>query len=169
MVGSTKSGERDTPRRTSFADLERRTVFTDLSVFDTDYIPEEIFVRREFQPVVRFYFDCLKFQLQQALVIVGATGSGKTLAARYYARLLRSPAGEAGMTYAQKRGWTAETVKQMGLGYSDGQLLAHLREEDVNLNVALEAGIITRRQDIRAARSAINDFSSCQFSGFWTF
>jgi len=44
-------------------------VFTDLSVFDTDYIPEEIFVRREFQPVVRFYFDCLKFQLQQALII----------------------------------------------------------------------------------------------------
>ena len=86
MIQDTTSAENDTPLQTAFTDLERATVFTDLSVFDTDYIPEEIFVRREFQPIVRFYFDCLKFQLQQALVLVGPMGSGKTLAARYYGR-----------------------------------------------------------------------------------
>ena len=86
MTEGAAGAKTDTPLQTAFADLARRTVFTNPSVFGTDYIPEEIFVRREFQPVVRFYFDCLKFQLQQALVIVGPTGSGKTLAARYYGR-----------------------------------------------------------------------------------
>ena len=75
-----------TPHQKPFGDLDKASVFTDLSVFDTDYIPEDIFVRKEFGPVIRFYYECLRFQLQQALVIVGSTGSGKTLASRYYGR-----------------------------------------------------------------------------------
>jgi len=85
MSPSAVTAETGTPFRTPFDGLEN-TVFQDPSVFDTDYIPEDIFIRQEFQPVVRFYFDCLRFQLQQALVIVGPTGSGKTLAARFYGR-----------------------------------------------------------------------------------
>jgi anti-sigma regulatory factor (Ser/Thr protein kinase) len=84
-----------------------------------------------------------------------------TLAARYYVRLLRSPAGEAGLAYARKRGWTDETIRELGLGYSDGGLLAYLREEDAlsttdaststslsaSLDLALETGLLTRRED----------------------
>jgi len=102
MALNTEIAEKDTPDQTPFKDLEKRTIFKNLSVFDTDYIPDEIFVRREFQPVVRFYFDCLKFVLQQALVIIGPTGSGKTLAARYY--------GREALQYAAKRGISLKIV-----------------------------------------------------------
>lgn len=85
MLPFVANGKTGTPLQTPFDGLEN-TVFVDPTVFDTDYLPEEIFVREEFRPVVRFYFECLKFQLQQVLVIVGPTGSGKTLAARYYGR-----------------------------------------------------------------------------------
>ena len=91
---SPESVERDTPQRTLFRDLEKRSIFTDLSVFDTDYIPDRIFVRKEFDPIVRFYFDALKFSLQQTMVVVGPSGSGKTLACRYY--------GAEAIRYAQK-------------------------------------------------------------------
>lgn len=69
------------------------------------------------------------------------------LAARYYTGLLHSPAGKQGMAYARDRGWTEETIKHLRLGYSDGQLLAHLREQDAGFDLALKAGLITQRDD----------------------
>jgi len=85
MAESPEPAGSETPQRTLFQDLAKRSVFTDLSVFDTDYIPARIFVRREFDPIIRFYFDALKFSLQQTMIVVGPSGSGKTLACRYYA------------------------------------------------------------------------------------
>jgi len=96
MARSARSGESGRPQRALFGELERRSVFKDLSVFDTDYIPEHIFVRKEFNPIVRFYFDALKSSLQQTMIIVGPSGSGKTLACRYYA--------EQAQRYANGRG-----------------------------------------------------------------
>ena len=84
MDKAKEGGESGTPNPKRFTDLESKTIFADVKVFDTEYVPKEIFVRREFDDVVRFYFDCVKFKLQQCMVVVGPTGSGKTLAARYY-------------------------------------------------------------------------------------
>lgn len=47
---------------------------------------KEIFMRGEFAPIIRFYFDSVKSQLQQCLLVIGPTGSGKTLACRYYGK-----------------------------------------------------------------------------------
>lgn len=85
MAESSKSAKNNTPYKNLFRELEKRSVFTDLSVFDTDYIPDHIFVRQEFDPIVRFYFDAIKFSLPQTMIIVGPSGSGKTLACRFYA------------------------------------------------------------------------------------
>lgn len=70
-----------------------------------------------------------------------------TLAASYYEQTLHAKEGEAGWTYAQSRGWSEETIKGMGLGYSDGSLLACLNELDADIDLALEAGLIYRRRD----------------------
>ena len=69
------------------------------------------------------------------------------MAADYYARLLWSPAGQQGLEYARRRGWTDETIQELGLGYSDGCLLAHLRQQEADLNLAREVGLIAERQD----------------------
>lgn len=84
MTRSRESAEGDTPDRAPFPELDEHVIFTNKSVFDIDYIPDRIFVRKEFDPIVRFYFDAIKFQLQQTMIIVGPSGSGKTLACRYY-------------------------------------------------------------------------------------
>lgn len=97
---SAESGESATPYRTLFEEMESQLIFQDLSVFDTEYIPDNILIRKEFDPITRFYFDCLKFKLQQALIIVGPTGSGKTLASRYYARQAAAYAGEKEIEYS---------------------------------------------------------------------
>jgi cell division control protein 6 len=96
---SGESAESARPYRTLFAALERQLIFQDLSVFDTEYIPEQILIRKEFDPIIRFYFDCLSFKLQQALIIVGPTGSGKTLASRYYSRQAQGYAQEKGVAF----------------------------------------------------------------------
>jgi len=95
MAKTRKGSESDTPKAKSFTDLESKTIFTEMKVFDTEYLPKEILVRQEFDHVVRFYFDCMKFKLQQSLIIVGPTGSGKTLAARYY--------GDEAIKYASEK------------------------------------------------------------------
>jgi len=96
MAGSRESAESDTPQQNLFGELDHSSVFTNKSVFDTDYIPRHIFVRNEFTPIVRFYFDALKFQLQQTMILIGPSGSGKTLACRFYA--------EEALEYAQEKG-----------------------------------------------------------------
>ena len=58
-----------------------------------------------------------------------------TIAARYFVRCLW--ASEEGLAYARGRGWTDETIKQAGLGYSDGNvqgLRDELRMHGVDLN-----------------------------------
>ena len=95
MARSPESAEGDTPNRTPFPELDKHVIFTNKSVFDTDYIPDHIFVRKEFDPIVRFYFDAIKFQLQQTMIIVGPSGSGKTLACRYY--------GKEALCYAREK------------------------------------------------------------------
>jgi len=40
MAATTEPAEGGRPPRTLLGELEKRSVFTDLSVFDTDYIPD---------------------------------------------------------------------------------------------------------------------------------
>ena len=67
-------------------------------------------------------------------------------AADYYTRLLWSPAGQAGLEYARKRGWADETIKAMGLGYSDGGLLEFLRQREADLQAARAVGLVYEQQ-----------------------
>lgn len=69
------------------------------------------------------------------------------LATTYYVCCLQSDDGRPGLDYAHQRGWTAETIKAMRLGYADGGLLAHLRALDADLDLAMAAGLIYRRDD----------------------
>ena len=68
-------------------------------------------------------------------------------AADYYVDYLQSPRGKKGLAYAQGRGWTEETITAMGLGYSDGKLLAHLHHLDADLALAREIGLLGQRDD----------------------
>ncbi len=105
--------------------MERQLIFQDLSVFDTEYIPDDILIRKEFDPITRFYFDCLKFKLQQALVIVGPTGSGKTLASRFYARQAIIYATEKQIDFAT----LYVNCREIGSVYGFWELLlAHLNQ-----------------------------------------
>jgi cell division control protein 6 len=106
------------PLRT-FIELEHRIIFKDLSVFDTDYVPEQILIRQEFDPIIRFYFDCLKFRLQQSLVLIGPTGAGKTLASRYY--------GKQALDFAREQGTDISFVylncREIGSAYTFWEML----------------------------------------------
>jgi DNA primase, catalytic core len=67
-------------------------------------------------------------------------------AAEYYYRKLRSDAGKYGKEYLTERKLTAETMRQFGLGYSDGKLYAELkgRYDDTFLR---ESGLFTFREN----------------------
>ncbi len=69
------------------------------------------------------------------------------VAAGYYQSVLWSPAGGQGLEYARGRGWSDETIKEIGLGFSDGKLLAHLRQQEADLDLACEVGLLHRRDD----------------------
>jgi len=69
------------------------------------------------------------------------------VAADYYAGRLWSPAGQPGLDYARVRRWTDETIRELGLGYADGRLLAYLREQDADLRLAVDAGLVAERPD----------------------
>ena len=119
MAGSSESAEGDTPKRSPYGTLDQSSVFTNKSVFDTDYIPDHIFVRKEFDPIIRFYFDALKFTLQQTMIIIGPSGSGKTLACRYY--------GAEALRYAQDKeiplSYIYVNCREIGAPYAFWQLL----------------------------------------------
>ena len=67
-------------------------------------------------------------------------------AAEYYYRKLRSEAGKFGMEYLAGRQLTADTMRQFGLGYSDGKLYAELKDryDDTFLR---ESGLFTFREN----------------------
>ncbi len=67
------------------------------------------------------------------------------ITAKYYAATLSKSANDS-KGYAKERGWSDETIKAM-LGYSDGNLLLHLRDQGADLGLAREAGIITQHAD----------------------
>ncbi len=65
-------------------------------------------------------------------------------AATYYFYQLRSPGGELGMQYFEKRNLTKETMKQFGLGYapqSSTGLVKYLRKEGFDDREIIEAGL----------------------------
>ncbi|MBW1990362.1 MAG: DNA primase, partial [Deltaproteobacteria bacterium] len=68
-------------------------------------------------------------------------------AARYFARMLRDPAGRAAREYLEKRGLAGETVREFGLGYAPAgwnNLLDHLRRRGVKPETAVRAGLAVR-------------------------
>jgi len=67
--------------------MDKQTLFIDKSVFNSGFIPASIFVRDEFSNIYEFYYDCLKYQLQQQLILLGPSGVGKTMASKYYGSL----------------------------------------------------------------------------------
>lgn len=74
------------------------------------------------------------------------------VAARYYGEQLHAPDGDAARTYAEGRGWTAETLRAF-LGASDGRLLAHLRRGGADLSAATAAGLLKTLDDGRLVDS----------------
>ncbi len=68
-------------------------------------------------------------------------------AADYYVACLHAPRGKKGLAYTQRRGWSQDVVTALGLGYSDGQLSAHLQGLGADLDLAHEVGLLGRRDD----------------------
>jgi len=78
------------------------------------------------------------------------------VAADYYRDLLKDEPGARARTYAEARGWSAETISELGLGYADGHLLDHLRSSpegtcglDADLELAGEVGLVYQSDDGR--------------------
>ena len=69
------------------------------------------------------------------------------LASDYYADLIHSDRGSDGLKYAKSRGWTDQTITEMKLGYSDGNLLAYFKQMDADLGLAQEIGLIYQRDN----------------------
>lgn len=71
-----------------------------------------------------------------------------TLAAvKHYHENLRSAQGQKARDYLSKRGFTPKTMVKFGLGVSlgYGQLVKCLKEQKLNLDVAVEAAVLTKR------------------------
>ncbi|HEX9007438.1 MAG TPA: DNA primase, partial [Bacteroidota bacterium] len=68
----------------------------------------------------------------------------------FYDMLTRNPEGKTGMAYFRGRGFTDETIKKFGLGYSlpswDG-LLRHGEQEGIAPAILERAGLILKRED----------------------
>ncbi len=68
----------------------------------------------------------------------------------FYDTLTRAPEGKTGMAYFRGRGFTDETIKKFGLGYSlpgwDG-LLRHGEQEGIPVDVLERAGLILKREE----------------------
>jgi DNA primase len=80
----------------------------------------------------------------------GALLAMHELAEENFRTNLKSQAGEAARTYIQKRGLSAETVEQFGLGYSDrsGRALLRLFEQHHFPVAQMEqSGLVGKRQD----------------------
>ncbi len=71
------------------------------------------------------------------------------LAAQYFARMLKSQAGEAARAYCAKRGFSESTIEKFTIGYApDGWngLADELRRNGVDLEIAAKAGLVKRGQ-----------------------
>lgn len=68
----------------------------------------------------------------------------------FYDMLTHSPEGKIGLTYFQGRGFSDETIKRFGLGYSlnswDG-FLQHATREGVDVAVLERAGLVVKKED----------------------
>lgn len=65
-------------------------------------------------------------------------------AATYYYKLLRSPKGEVGLSYFQKRELSTDTMNRFGLGFADGahsDMVAYLRQQGFSDENILLSGI----------------------------
>ena len=96
----TESVTGDTPSRTPFDAVDSRTFFREKKVFNADYIPERIFSKEEFKHIIQFYYDALKFQLQQHMLVLGPSGVGKTMGCKYYGRLAIQYARDHGIDFS---------------------------------------------------------------------
>jgi len=83
-------------RENVFAKRENLRIFQSKNIFDTDFIPEVIIERPDFQMVIDFFDNCLRYELQGNLIIIGPSGSGKTLSVRFY--------GQEAERYAKDKG-----------------------------------------------------------------
>ncbi len=74
----------------------------------------------------------------------------RTAALFYYDLLVNSTEGAIGRDYFRKRGFTDETIKRFGLGYSpqawDG-LLRHAAKESIDTTLLERAGMILKREE----------------------
>ena len=100
MQEVTESVTGDPPSRTLFDEVDSRTLFREKKVFNTDYIPEQIFSREEFRHIIQFYYDALKFQLQQHVLVLGPSGVGKTMGSKYYGRQAIQYARDKGIDFS---------------------------------------------------------------------
>ena len=69
--------------------------------------------------------------------------------ARYYAKNLRSPAGEKHFAYAYNRGLKEETLNKFGVGASLGYdgLVTHLREKGYDYKDMVDSGAVSVKND----------------------
>jgi DNA primase len=74
---------------------------------------------------------------------------GNRIAAAFFARALHSEEGEAAREYCRQRGFSAQTIERFTLGYAPdswGALVAELRRNDVDLALAVKAGLVKSGQ-----------------------
>ena len=68
----------------------------------------------------------------------------------FHETLVHAPEGKTGMAYFRERGFTDETVKKFGLGYSlpgwDG-LMKHAEREGLSITVLERAGLVLKREE----------------------
>ena len=73
-------------------------------------------------------------------------------AATYYYKMLRSPAGTHALEYLKNRKLSDETIRNFGLGFSDGSLYRALKEEGYQDDLLSKSGLFTYTE-----RDGVND------------
>ena len=73
-------------------------------------------------------------------------------AATYYYRMFYSEKGRFAKEYIEKRGLSPETMKNFGIGYSDGSLYKYLKEEGYQDEFLNKSGLFTYDE-----RRGVND------------
>jgi DNA primase len=74
------------------------------------------------------------------------------MAAEFFKKQLWSPTGEKGRLYLQERGITSETMELFQLGYAGetwDSLIKHITRQGIQLEIALEAGLVNKSDNNR--------------------